>query len=352
MPRLAVTGMVALSLAALPLAAQQAKSYTLSGDHVAIYNLVGEVTVVAAGSGAVTVALTPVGADAGKLSVEQGELRGRQALRVLYPDDHIVYPALGRGNRSDFTVREDGTWGGGGDDWHDGSRGRKVTVRGSGDGLEAAANLRVGVPAGQRVSLYLGVGRMDVTNVDGDLRLDAASAGIAARGTKGRLNIDTGSGDVSVTDASGTVSLDTGSGDVTVTRMTNGDLDVDTGSGEVTATGVSATSVTIETGSGGIGMAETTASRISLETGSGDVRATVKGALEHLHVDTGSGDVTVHLPADIGAMVELDTGSGDFTVDFPLQMTRKSEGNLHGKVGDGHGRIEIETGSGNIALVR
>lgn len=344
--------LVALSLAALPLAAQEAKSYTLSGRDVAIYNLAGEVSLVAGSGAGVGISVTPIGHDADRLTIEEGDLRGRPTLRVLYPDTRIVYPALGRGNNSSFTVREDGTWGGSGDGGHGRSEGRKVTVRGDGNGLEAAANLRISVPSGQRVSVYLGVGRMDVTNVEGDLRLDLSSGNVAARGTRGRLDIDTGSGDVTLNEASGEINLDTGSGDVTVTRVSNGDLKVDTGSGSVNASGVTTTAVDIETGSGDIEMAETTAPRISLETGSGSVRATLRGALEQLHVDTGSGDVTIHLPEGLGATVDLGTGSGEFTVDFPLQMTRKSEGNLRGQLGDGHGRIEIETGSGDIALVR
>lgn len=350
MPRLLQLSLLAFA-AALPLSAQQPHSYVLSGADVAIYNLAGEVSVLGGSGPAVTVEVTAAGHDAGRLTVENGDLRGRPTLRVLYPEDRIVYPALGRGNNTNFTIRDDGTWGES-NDWHGRSDGRKVTIRGDGSGLEASASLRIAVPTGKRVSVYLGVGRIDVTNVDGDLRLDAASANVNSRGTSGALNIDTGSGDVAVQDASGTISLDTGSGDIHLTRMKGSELKLDTGSGSVDGTGIASADATIETGSGDIKLDDISVPRLSLETGSGSVDAKLKGALDRLHVETGSGDVTIRLPEGVGATVDLDTGSGDFVLDFPLQFTKKREGNLSGRLGDGRGRIEIETGSGDIALVK
>jgi len=339
-----------LVAAALPLSAQQTQTYSLSGNEVALYNLAGQVSVLGGSGSAVSVDVTTLGPDGGRLRVETGDLRGRQTLRVLYPEDRIVFPALGRGSSSNLTIRDDGTWGESQDGWSGRSGGRKVTIRGDGAGLQASANLRITVPVGKRVRIYLGVGKVDITNVDGDLRVDAATADITSRGTRGDLNIDTGSGDVAIEDASGTVSLDTGSGDIHVTRMKEGDLKVDTGSGSVDGTGIAAGAATIETGSGDIRLTDITAPRLSLETGSGSVRADLKGSPDLLHVETGSGDVVLRLPDGIDATVDLETGSGEFNLDFPLQSVRKSEGNLRGKLGDGRGRIEIETGSGDIAL--
>ncbi len=351
MPRSLHTSLL-LSVLALPLSAQQSQSYTLSGAEVALYNLAGQISVLGGSGPAVSVDVTTIGQDSGRLRIENGDLRGRQTLRILYPEDRIVYPALGRGNSSNLTIREDGTWGEYQDDRSGRSGGRKITIRGGGSGLEAAANLRITVPAGKRVRLYLGVGKVDITNVDGDLRIDAAAADVTSRDTRGGLNIDTGSGDVTIEDATGMVSLDTGSGDVRITRMKDGDLKVDTGSGSVEGTGIAAGTATLETGSGDIRLDAITAPRLSLETGSGSVRADIKGSPDVLHVDTGSGDVTLRLPDGTNATVELETGSGDFDLDFPLQLVRKDHDHLRGTIGDGRGRIEIETGSGDIALVK
>lgn len=333
-----------------PLFGQASKSYSLTGNDVAVYNLVGEVTVLGGSGNAVSVEVTTTGPERDRLKVETGEIRGAQTLRVVYPGDRILWRGMGRGSNTSFTIRDDGTWGGSGDSWSRREGDRRITVRGDGSGLEAAANLRITIPAGRRAGIYLGVGRMEVTNVDGLLRLDAASGDVTARGTRGELHIDTGSGNVQADEVEGRVSLDTGSGDVTITGLRNGDLNIDTGSGSVTGSRLETHQIKIDTGSGDIHLEGIAASNLELETGSGSVRAELTAAVETISVETGSGDVTIRLPDGTGATLDLDTGSGDFTVDLPVQLLKKSEGSLSGRIGDGRGRIHIETGSGDIAL--
>ncbi len=354
MPR--VAPLVLLTLLPATLAAQ---SYTLAGSSVAVYNLVGEATIQGGSGSSVTVQVTTVGSDAGKLKVENDEIRGRPTLMVVYPSDRIVYPAMGRRSNSRFSIRDDGTWGnyGWGDDddrehgrWN--SEHRQITVRGEGDGLEAAANLKITIPTGKRVSVYVGVGRVDVSNVDGDLMVDAASADITSRGTKGKLHLDTGSGNLRVERAEGSANLDTGSGDVTINGFRNGVLDIDTGSGGVDASEIESTSLHIDTGSGDVTLNGITTSDLDIDTGSGTVRATLRTSPTEVAVETGSGDVTLRMTEAVDATVDLDTGSGDFNIDFPLTLTKKSEGNIRGRIGSGKGRISVETGSGNISLTK
>ena len=198
---------------ATPLVAQTER-HTLQGSDVAVYNLAGAIRVEPAGGAAVVVEVTRGGAEAARLRVVTGELRGRQTLRLIYPADVIAYPA-GSGT-SDLRVRDDGTFGDP-DGWR--REGRRVRISRREDGFEAHADIRVGVPRGQKIAVYRGVGRVTVTNVEGELRVDVASADVTAEKTRGTLVIDTGSGDVTATDVEGEVSLDTGSGNVTVTRM-------------------------------------------------------------------------------------------------------------------------------------
>jgi hypothetical protein len=349
---------ILLVLAAAPAAlAAQSSTYTLTGNAVAIYNLVGEATIQGGSGSSVSVQFTPVGADAGRLKAETTEIRGRPTLLIRYPEDRIVYRPLGRGSNTRFTIRDDGTWGSYGEgknDDHDWGRNgrRQITVRGDGDGIEAAANLRITIPVGKRVAVYVGVGRVDVSNVDGDLLIDAASADITTRGTKGKLNLDTGSGSLKLDGAEGTTTLDTGSGDVQVSSFSKGSLDIDTGSGSVDLNDVTADDLKVDTGSGDIVLAAVTTPRLDLDTGSGSVKATLRNAPGSVVVETGSGDVTLRLPDNVDATVDLDTGSGDLTIDFPLQLIKKSEGAIRGRLGAGTGRISVETGSGDISLTK
>jgi lia operon protein LiaG len=354
-----VVSLLCLTPAAVA-AAQQAERYAIAGEEIAIYNLAGNVTI-EPGSGSATVLVTRSGAGAGKLSVAQGELQGRNTLRVVYPADRIVYPAMGQGSSTDLKVRSDGTFGDGDiHRWHDDhdddddrqDSGRRVRIVGAGDGLEASADLRIQLPPGGRTSVYLAVGKVAVANVDGRLTIDGHSAPVSASGTRGTLLIDVGSGPVSVTGARGDLSVDTGSGPVEVSRFEGTELSVDTGSGDVTASEVKTDLITIETGSGDIRLTAGSAPRVMLETGSGSVTADLRVDPAALSVESGSGNIAITAPPTLGAEVDIETSSGEVESDFPLQVTRHSREHLVGRIGDGRGKIQIETGSGDVRLLR
>jgi DUF4097 and DUF4098 domain-containing protein YvlB len=137
-----------------------------------------------------------------------------------------------------------------------------------------------------------------------------------------------------------------------VSRFQGRDLSIDTGSGNVTGTEVKADQVTVETGSGDIELTGTAAPALSLETGSGTVRADLRSEVRSLSVETGSGDVAVTAPATLDAEVEIETSSGDIESDFPLQVTRHARDHLVGRIGSGRGRISVETGSGDVRLLK
>jgi hypothetical protein len=350
-----------LSCSAAAAAAQQAERFELPGGEAAVYNLAGTVTV-EPGQGSVSVQVVRGGRDAAKLTIERGEIGGRETLRVVYPANRIFYAGLERGSSTDLRVREDGTFGDGNfhDDDHDRHRrhddddddGHRVRISGAGDGLAAHADLRVQLPAGQDLAIYLAVGKVSVSNVNGRLRVDAHNAPVTATGAKGELNLDVGYGSVTATGIEGELAVDTGAGPVEVSRFKGTELTVDTGSGEVSASEIQATRVLIETGSGDIQLSAATAPDVALETGSGSVTADLRTALAELHVETGSGDIAITAPGSLGAEVEIETASGDIETDFPLQVTRHSRDHLVGRIGDGKGRIAIETGSGDIRLLK
>src|SRR5258705_168175 len=260
-----VVGALALVLAVVPPALSQSESKTVKGATVAIYNIAGKVRVVAGTTDGVVVDITRGGADAAQLKVQTGEIRGRQTLRIVYPSDRIVYPDSRR-SRSDLRVREDGTFSEG--NWDDGSRDR-VEVRSYGPGLEAHADLVVHVPKGQKLELYLGVGRMDVSNVEGAIAIDVASAEVDVAGMKGGLTLDTGSGRVTVRDVTGDLNVDSGAGGVTLDQVKGDILRIDSGSGGVQASDIDVRQLEADVGSGGLRLFRIKASDVNVETGSG-----------------------------------------------------------------------------------
>jgi lia operon protein LiaG len=327
----------------------QAQSYDLSGGHVAIYNLVGQVNVQPARGSAVTVDVNFGGPDGNELRVETGGIGDAETLRVIYPDDQITYSEWGRRSRTELRVRSDGTFSD--SDWRGRSRGDEITISGRGGGLEAHADLTIAVPAGQRVSVYLAVGEAIVENVNGDIRIDTHSAPVFASGTSGTLTVDVGSGQVEVRGAEGDVELDTGSGSIDVSDVSGGSLLIDTGSGSVTAVGVAVDDLNIDTGSGRITAEGVSARDIMLDTGSGSVELEVTENADNIEIDTGSGGVRVTVPDSFGASVDIDTGSGGIELDMPITMRRWQRDHVQGTIGDGGGRLLIDTGSGSVRIL-
>src|SRR5262245_61180890 len=70
-------------------AAESSFDRTISGDRVAIHNLVGTLRVVKGDGPAVTAEITFQGRDADRLHLEQGTLRNIPTLRVIYPSKKI-----------------------------------------------------------------------------------------------------------------------------------------------------------------------------------------------------------------------------------------------------------------------
>ncbi|MBI4503696.1 MAG: DUF4097 family beta strand repeat protein [Gemmatimonadetes bacterium] len=333
--------------------AQQTERFTLPADRAAVYDLVGQIQVQAGSGTEVVIEIVRGGRDAAQLTVERGPVGSYDALRVIFPEDDIVYPLLSRGSNSNFHVRDDGTFG---DDQYGRRRGRgfgrQVNVRGSGPGLEAFADLNISVPAGAELAVYLGVGKAMLSNVNGRIHVDAASSSVTAQGMRGSLDVDVGSGSVSITDADGDLSIDTGSGDVMLTGVRGRDLTIDTGSGDIRGSDVTIEKASVETGSGDLTLSAVRGADLHFETGSGNIEVELATDIRAVSVETGSGDVLLRVPESLGAMVDFDTGSGRIETDLPLQVQRWGKDHVTGRLGDGQGQLDVETGSGDVRILR
>ena len=331
----------------------QTERVTLTGAEVGIYNLVGTLKVEGGGGSDVVVEVTRGGRDAQRLTVQRGEVRGRSALRILYPEDRIVYPRDDRydyNSRSTFSVSDDGTFGD--DDRRGWTRGRRIEVRSGGDGLEAHADLRVIVPKGKTVYLRHGIGETTIDNVDGRLNVSVAASRVRASHVRGAMSLDTGSGGVEVSDMTGDLSLDAGSGGAVLDGVRGGKLNMDIGSGSLRGRALDVSELVADVGSGGIRLTEVKTPRLHLETGSGGSDVELLGPVEEVQVEAGSGGVTLRLPANLGAAVDIETGSGGIDTDFEVKVQRMERHALRGTVGDGRARVRIEAGSGTVRLLK
>ncbi len=338
--------------------------HRLDGPRVAVYNLAGAVEVVRGDGSQVEIEVTRGGADRDRLSVEIGRIGDRETLRVIYPGDRVVYRERGRSSSTTVRVGRDGTF-------LDGRRGGdRVRISGTGGGLEAHANLSVRVPSGVEVAVYLAVGegrardlgagltfrtgsgRVDVANVTGPVDVDTGSGAVRISEVRGHVDTETGSGEIALRRISGgEVTAETGSGRIALEEISGSSLRVDTGSGRISGRALAVEELSLDTGSGRIEVDGLEAARISCDTGSGSVHLGLTADIERLVVDTGSGGVTVEVPSDFGATMELSSGSGSVSVDVPGRDAAVAERRyFRGSVGDGEGRVMIETGSGGITV--
>ena len=283
--------------------AQGGERRLLKGSRVAIYNLVGSIRLEGGSGSEVAVTVDRQGSDGARLKVETGEIGGRETLRVIYPDDRIVFERRsgvkgnggrwGNWGRTQVNVARDGTFGDGRGGW---GRGDRVEIVSSGRGFRGYADVRVAVPTGTSIEVHLAAGEAVVTNVDGDITVDVQAADVTTSHTRGALLLDTGSGEVNVSDAEGRVILDSGSGGVTVTGMKGRELRLDTGSGSFKGSGIDVEELWGDTGSGRVRLSDVRAKVISLDSGSGSVEVGLLSDVDRLTIDAGSGAVTVQVP--------------------------------------------------------
>lgn len=346
LPFAALAASTFVALGATPASGAAQERHVLTGESAVIWNLAGEMRLVAGSGRDVVVEVTRGGSDGGRLDVTAS---GGQ-LKVRYPDTEVVY----RGGADDrwrgsttLRVRDDGTFDG---DWDGG--GRRVRVRTSGSGLEAHADLRIHVPAGKRMEVHLALGAVFVENVDGDLRIDVHSASIRATGTKGRLVADAGSGSVRVENGAGELDIDTGSGSTTVNGFSGRSVSIDAGSGSIEMREITAERLAVDVGSGSVRAESLSSGDVSIDTGSGGVELWLTKVPGRTEIDTGSGSVRLELPVETNADVDIETGSGGISSDFAVTMDQLRRNELRGRIGQGGNRIHVNTGSGGVRLIR
>jgi hypothetical protein len=347
--------LIAFSSAAA--AAEFERAYTFDSKELKVSSMIGQVQVIQAQGDEFQVTAHVRGADAeeGLLDFQITEGSHGKLIIVFPIQEHqkYVYPELGAGKKTTFTYRNEGEQGG---SWlrrmFSGISGKKITVRGKGNGVEMWVDLTIAVPRGRVLEARQGVGGIEATGLKADLNLDTGSGAIVARDIEGDFLADTGSGSVTVQGIRGDVNIDTGSGDVDLRDSEGRTILVDTGSGSVTATGIRCDDLNIDTGSGEVTARVVEADKATIDTGSGGVLLQLDrmGSGKFL-IDTGSGDITLGLPTGASANISAETGSGSLSTEVQGAMVKsRDKHEIELTVGDGEARVILDAGSGSITI--
>jgi hypothetical protein len=166
-------------------------------------------------------------------------------------------------------------------------------------------------------------------------RLGTVSASVLVAGLADELSVETVSGEITLESVKGPVLIQTVSGNVAARGV----------SGEVRGRSVSGELI-LETFSG---------SDVRLDTVSGEVTADIgeAGPSSSAEVNTASGSVFLRLAASPSQQVLVESVSGRLTSAFPQLTVKKGPGSrsMNGSLGDGSGRVEVHTVSGEVALL-
>jgi DUF4097 and DUF4098 domain-containing protein YvlB len=150
---------------------------------------------------------------------------------------------------------------------------------------------------------------------------------------EGRVDLHTGDGKIELGNFKGEMLLRSGDGSQEVNGV-DGKLRALTGDGHIRADG--------------------RFDELDLKTGDGrvDARATAGSALAtSWKLESGDGTVTLEVPENLAADVDLHTGDGHIDLDMPITTSGKiREGEVHGKLNGGGNLLMIHTGDGSIRL--
>jgi hypothetical protein len=160
------------------------------------------------------------------------------------------------------------------------------------------------------------------------------------------------SADAVVTGMTARTSIKSATGNVTLDGVA-GAIDANTVSGAIEAQGLDGT-VSFTSVSGDLALAGASIDRLGARTVSGRIAADVDLPGDAaVDVHTVSGEVALRVPESAGAQVSLSSAAGRIETSFPElgRQDRTIAQSVTGKLGDGTGRLTVNTVSGAITLL-
>ena len=150
---------------------------------------------------------------------------------------------------------------------------------------------------------------------------------------EGRVNLRTGDGKIDIAGLKGEMDLHSGDGSENLEGV-DGKLHASTGDGHITAHG-RFDELELKTGDG----------HVEVRAGSGSMLAA------GWRLETGDGNVSLEVPAELAADVDLHTSDGHIDLDMPVTTEGKiRENEVRGKLNGGGSSLVIRTGDGSIHL--
>jgi DUF4097 and DUF4098 domain-containing protein YvlB len=218
-------------------------------------------------------------------------------------------------------------------------------------------------------------GSIKCRNITGDnIIVKSSSGSITAEIIKGTTQLTTSYGSITCTDMSGgDIKLKTSSGKIKLSNASFGDCDAHTSYGSIVSDELKGRSIKLNSGSGSISLTESSADTTDLCTSYGRItcrRITTNGITARSgsgNIDiicsdltpgqivadlvTSYGSIDFTAPQNFAGQVDLSTSYGSIRTSRPITVQGQiSKEELKGTIGEGSGKLHLQTGSGSINL--
>ena len=204
------------------------------------------------------------------------------------------------------------------------------------------------VPHDTEVDASVASGAQNIRDLRGPVKVHAASGTIRVEKIDRDADLATASGSVTASDVGSDVQVSSASGNVTVSNV-KGDVRVKAISGVIR---VSHPGGRVEgnTASGEVEIQDA-ASDVTAHAASGRVYVGGNpGAQGYWNLTTASGGVQISVPASANFHLSAEAVSGEIRTDIPIVIEEQGKHSLRARVGNGGGRIEVHTASGEIRV--
>jgi hypothetical protein len=196
---------------------------------------------------------------------------------------------------------------------------------------------------------------INVTAVSGSQTIQNVRGPVTAQGASGSVRIDRVERDTRINSVSGSIEVSDIGDDVRASSA-SGEVTVSNSKGDVRANSLSG-SVHVTTPGGRVDT-DSASGSIEIDGAKSDVKAhNVSGEL-NIHGDPGdrgywdlktvSGGVQVHVPSNSNFRFAAEAISGEIQTDIPIVIEEQGKHSLRAHIGNGGGRIEVHTVSGEI----
>jgi len=225
------------------------------------------------------------------------------------------------------------------------------------------------------VNLDTSYGSVNCRNIKGsNITVKSSSGSITAEIIKGSTQLTTSYGSITCKDISdGDLKLKTSSGKIRLSNVSFGDCDAHTsygsiasdelkgrliklhsGSGNINVTDSSADTTNLSTSYGRITCRQITTNEITTKSGSGNLNiACSESTPDEIVADlvTSYGNIDFTAPKNFAGQIDLSTSYGSVRTSRPITISGQiSKKKLKGIIGEGSGKLHMQTSSGSINL--